>query len=214
MTNKTNKIYCFLGLPGSGKGTQIEILSKSIDASIISMGDEIRAELEEADMSDPFYQQMQERYDQGIPQPDEVIIDIVKKRMQKLEKNIIFDNFPFSHNQADLFFRLCQELDINSPELIVIDITPETSIHRVVFRKVCSECGHVTVNDGDTICEKCGGAMISRSDDNVETVQERIKNYLPRIKEVEKYFGEKGRVLIIDGSGSIEQVSQLISKAI
>lgn len=214
MSNEFQKIYCFLGLPGSGKGTQIELLSKSINADIISMGDEIRAELDEADLSDPFYRQMKERYDDGIPQPDEVVADIVKKRISKLERNIIFDNFPFSHKQSDLFFKMCEELGVNSPELIVIDITPETSIHRVVYRKVCSDCGHVMINDGDTICEKCGGPMISRSDDNVETVQERIRNYTPRIEEVENYFREKGRVSVIDGLGSIEEVEDLIKKAI
>lgn len=214
MKKENQKIYCFLGLPGSGKGTQIELLSKIIDAHIISIGDEIREELEGADLNDPFYRQMKERYEEGIPQPDEVVADIVKKKMSAIEKNIIFDNFPFSHNQADLFFKICRELDVTSPELIVIAITPETSIHRIVFRKVCSDCGHVMINDGDTICEKCGGPMMSRSDDNVETVTERIKNYSPRIEEVENIFRERGKVIEIDGSGTIEDVAALIKEVV
>lgn len=214
MTEKIDKIYCFLGLPGSGKGTQIEIMAKRINARVISIGDEIREELEGADMSDPFYRQMKERYDEGTPQPDEVVADIVKTRIASSKGNLIFDNFPFSHNQADLFFKICRELDVELPTLIVIAITPEASIHRIVYRKVCSDCGHVMINDGDTICEKCGGPMVSRSDDNVETVSDRIKNYTPRIEEVKGYFKEKGKVIEIDGKGTIEEVSKLISEAI
>lgn len=211
---RSHKIYCFLGLPGSGKGTQIDILSKVIDAKIISMGDEIRDELESCDLKDPFYKKMKELYDQGVPQPDDVIIDIVKKRIRSTETNIIFDNFPFSHRQANLFFKICDELDVNHPELIVINISPETSLHRIVYRRVCADCGHITADNGDAICEKCGGSMISRADDNEETVNERIKNYVPRIAEVVKYFKEQGRVYEIDGSGSVEAVAELIKAII
>lgn len=214
MSNSEQRVFCFLGLPGSGKGTQIELLAKNIKANIISIGDEIREELDGADLSDPFYRQMKDRYDDGMPQPDDVVVDIVKKRMSKLTDNVIFDNFPFSHNQADLFFKICEELEVSSPELIVINISPETSIQRVVYRKVCSDCGHIVIDEGDSICDKCGGPMISRSDDNVETVTERIKNYSPRIEEVERYFKDKGKVISIDGSGTIEDVSKLINEAI
>ena len=214
MSDQRRQILCFLGLPGSGKGTQIEILAAKTGAKMVSIGDEIREELESADMSDPFYRQMKEKYDEGIPQPDEVVADIVKKRIKSLDGNIIFDNFPFSHNQADLFFKICDELQFDKPKLVVISISPEASIHRIVFRKVCADCGHVVISDGDSICEKCGGAMISRSDDNVETVTERIKNYSPRILEVERYFRDKGEVIEIDGSGSINEVAKLIEKAV
>ncbi len=213
-TNNKIKIYCFLGLPGCGKGTQINVFSKSVNAKVISMGDEIRDELQSADLSDPFYQKMKQLYDQGIPQPDEVAVDIVKKRLKVSSGNIIFDNFPFSVNQASLFFKICDELEVNYPELIVINISPEESVHRVVYRKVCADCGRITADTGDNICEKCGGAMISRADDNEETVHERIKNYLPRINEVTNYFKEKGIVHEINGSGSIEEVTQLINSAI
>lgn len=214
MTNTNNKIYCFLGLPGSGKGTQIEILSKKLDASVISIGEEIREELESADFNDPFYKTMKSLYDQGVPQPDEVVVDIVKKRLQRINNHIIFDNFPFSHNQADLFFSICKELNVSVPELIVIDITPETSIRRIVYRKVCADCAHISSDTDVEICEKCGGAMVTRADDNEETVKERIKNYLPRIKEVENYFANFGAVHIIDGNGTIEEVANLVQEKI
>lgn len=213
-SNPTTNIYCFLGLPGCGKGTQIDIFSKTLDAIVISMGDEIRKELQDADLNDPFYSEMKRLYDHGVPQPDNVAIDIVKKRLANLTGNIIFDNFPFSKNQSELFFNICDELGVNYPKLIIIDISAEESVHRVVYRRVCADCGHITADIGENICDKCGGSMISRADDNEETVKARIKNYLPRIAEVKSFFEEKGLVCEIDGSGSIEEVSQLISSKI
>lgn len=208
------RIYCFLGLPGSGKGTQIELLAKNISARVISIGEEIRQELENADLKDPFYQQMKNRYDKGIPQPDEVAIDIVGKRLVNNSQNVIFDNFPFSKHQAELFFKICGESKWQRPELVVIKISADTSIRRVVYRKVCSDCGHIMINEGETICDKCGGPMISRSDDNIETVEQRIKNYQPRIEEVITCFRSNARIIEIDGSGSIEEVSHLIQENI
>ncbi len=215
MTHIKNKIFCFLGLPGSGKGTQIEILQKKINAKIISIGDEIRDEIEESDLSDPFYQEMKKLYDQGIPQSDEVVIDIVKKRIKHNNNlNLIFDNFPFSKNQAELFFKICHELEVNYPELVLIDITTEESIKRVVYRRICADCDHISSDPEIEICDKCGGAMIARVDDNEETVRQRIKNYLPRILEVEHHFKQHGKVHKIDGSASIESVAESIERAI
>ncbi len=211
---KNRKIYCFLGLPGSGKGTQIEILAKRINAQVISIGDEIREEIKEADMKDAFYREMKERYDNGTPQPDEIIIDIIKKRLLSIQDNIIFDNFPFSKRQCQLFFQICRENNVSIPDLIIINITSEESIKRIVYRKVCSDCGHVSLNHNDTLCEKCGGPMITRADDNLETVEERIKNYLPRISEVREAFMGHGIVFDIDGSGTVEEVSELIKNAL
>ncbi len=214
MTTKEHKIYCFLGLPGSGKGTQIETFSKKLNAKVVSMGEEIRKELENADLSDPFYQKMKSLYDKGIPQPDEVAIDIVKKTLRETDSHLIFDNFPFSQNQADLFFRMCRELNVNNPELIIINISAEDSLHRIIYRRTCSDCGHIMIDNGEPICEKCGGTTISRADDNEETVRERIKNYLPRIEEVKNYFLSNGIVHEIDGRGTIKEVNLLIESII
>lgn len=214
ITNQNIKIYCFLGLPGSGKGTQVEMLAKKLNAKVLSIGDEIRHELDGADFSDPFFRKMKENYEHGIPQSDSVVADIIKKRLKGNLHNIIFDNFPFSHEQADLFFKICHELNINKPELIIINISSDLAVKRIVYRKVCSDCGHIMIDDGDPICEKCGGSMISRSDDNKDTVLERIKHYSPRIDEVKAYFLHNGKVIDIDGSGSVEDVAKLIDQAI
>jgi adenylate kinase len=212
MINEKIKIISFLGLPASGKGTQAQILANKIGAKVLGIGDLIRDEIKNTDISDPFYASMKEKYDKGIPQNDEVVNDIVKKNIQKFGKNIIFDNFPFSEKQADLFFNLCCDIKADIPTLLLVIIDRESAIKRILSRKVCSSCETVYIDDGNQICEKCGGALVSRTDDNEETLAKRINEYIPRMEEVAVVFKKKGRVLKIDGEKSIKEVSEQIFK--
>lgn len=212
MSEENIKIISFLGLPASGKGTQAQILADKIGAKVLGIGDLIRDEIETADVSDPFYADMKEKYDSGIPQNDEVVIDIVKKNLAKFGNKIIFDNFPFSQKQADLFFKLCQDIHARIPFLILVKIDRETALRRILSRKVCTSCETVYIDDGNQICEKCGGALVSRSDDNEETLTKRINEYSPRMEEVLKAFKKSGKVLEIDGEKTIQEVAENIYK--
>lgn len=215
MTDTKNiKIYCFLGLPASGKGTQVNILAQKTGAQVLGMGNLIREDIEQADLTDPFYLDMKDKYDKGIPQSDQVIFDIVRKHLNyHKNKDIIFDNFPFSSEQAKLFFDLCEELG-HKPILIIVNVDPKTALNRIVHRKVCSLCEAVYVDGEASMCEKCGGALVSRSDDTVETVEKRIEFYLPRIKEVKEIFSSHDSVCDINGEGSISEVTRLITQAL
>lgn len=208
MKNKDIKIISFLGLPASGKGTQAEILARKINSKVYGIGDLIRDEIEGADLSDPFYANMKNKYDKGIPQNDEVVMDIVKKSISAESNKIIFDNFPFSEEQANLFFKLCDEIDAEIPILIVIEISKDTASKRILSRKVCSNCETVYIDDGNQICEKCGGSLVTRSDDNEETLKKRIDEYMPRISEVKEAFRNNGKLIEINGEKSIQEVSE------
>lgn len=208
------QIFCFLGLPASGKGTQVQILSTKIGAQVLGIGNLIREEIENGNSNDPFYLDIKHRYDNGIPQADEVILDIVKRHLKvHKEQNIIFDNFPFSTAQAEEFFKVCESVGVD-PVLIIVDIKPETAIKRIIHRKVCSSCEAVFMDSEATICEKCGGALISRTDDTIETVEKRIQFYQPRIQEVKDIFSKHNKVMKISGEGSVETVTKLINDEI
>lgn len=210
MTENNITILSFLGLPASGKGTQAENLAKKIGAKVLGIGDLIRDEIESADTSDPFYADIKEKYDKGIPQDDEVVVDIVQKNIDKFGTKIIFDNFPFSTKQTELFFKLCNDIGSKKPYLILVKISQETAFKRILSRKVCSVCETVFINDGNQICDKCGGALISRADDNQETLTKRINEYLPRMAEVIESFKNGGVIIEINGEKSIEEVSKQI----
>lgn len=207
---KERKILSLLGLPGCGKGTQGELLAKKTGAKIYGMGDLIRKEIESCDLTDPFCAEIKERYDKGIPQPDEIAIDIVKKNLTSVDGDIILDNFPFTAKQSDLFFELCKQLNIDNYLCVWIKLSPESAISRILNRKICSSCRKVYIGSEETICEVCGGALISRADDKEEVVKNRISIYKPNIDEVVEVFREKGRLIEIDGEKSIAEVEKEI----
>lgn len=209
MENK-RRVYTLLGLPGSGKGTQAEILAKKINAKNFGMGNLIRKEIENADLSDPFYKEMKERYDQGIPQLDEIAVDIIKKTIEKADGSVLLDNFPFTKEQARLYFEMCKELGIDDPKVILIKITPESAMKRILQRKVCSSCGKNFIGGEAEICDSCGGSLISRADDKAEVVENRISIYKPKIDDVVAEFKKRGALIEIDGEQTIPEVEKEI----
>lgn len=201
-------IYSFIGLPASGKGTQAAILAKKLGLKIVGMGDLIR-ETMAGDLSDPFVAEIKKRYDAGTPQPDSVAIDLVKNYLAALETGVILDNFPLTAGQSeflDKFLNIHSDWDF---VLLYIKVDPETAIKRVTTRKVCSECGSVYGATDEMICEKCGGALIVRTDDNEDIMRTRIEHYLPKIRETLAYFADKDfKVFDIGGEGTVEEVAE------
>jgi adenylate kinase len=212
--NNMNTIYVFLGLPASGKGTQAEILAKKENIKIVGAGDLVRETMAGAPV-DPFVAEIKKRYDAGIPQPDEVMIDLVKRYLDSLQQSVILDNFPFSLKQADFLENFIKDSKSmwQGPRIIYINLDPEVAIKRAISRKVCTSCGMIYGPTDEMICEKCGGSLVVRSDDNEETMRTRISHYLPRLSELIAYYKEKKADLIeIDGSKSIAEVTDLINK--
>ena len=196
-------IFSFLGLPASGKGTQSETFAKRKDLKLISIGDLIREEIESEEEKHPKIDDIKERYETGVPQEDDVIFDLIRKKMKKIEKGVVFDNFPFSKRQAELLEELIESDGWDKPVLIYIDIDPKTAYTRIMNRKICPSCNKV-YGVGETVCPECGQELVQRSDDNEETLTNRIELYQPRIEEMLEFFKKYGVVHDIDGEPSIE----------
>ncbi len=209
--NNQKTIYSFIGLPASGKGTQAAILAKRLDAKVIGIGDLIRETID-TDSTDPFVIDIKSRYDKGIPQPDNVAIDLVKSYLTKMDGDVIFDNFPFSIGQSQFIYDFIAEKPDWQITIIYLELDPETVIKRIISRKICASCGTIFDSSDEMICEKCGGALIVRSDDNEDTARTRIGQYLPKIKEVMEFFQAKSsKIIKIDGEKTVAEVSQEIS---
>jgi len=208
--NSSKKIYSFVGLPASGKGTQAYIFAKRLGTiTPIGMGELIR-EVIASDSKDPFVQEIKTRYDKGIPQPDSVVIDLVRKKLEDTKTDLILDSFPFTRGQAQFLESYLEEKSSFFHDLVIvyIKISPETAIKRATTRKVCSDCNEIYAETDEMICEKCGGALVVRSDDNVDTVKTRIEHYLPKINEVLDFYRQNGKKIIeIDGEKSVIDVS-------
>src|SRR3989344_6593101 len=208
----TKIIYSFIGLPASGKGTQAAVLAKRLGAKVIGIGDLIRTTID-ANNNDPFIVEIRDRYNKGDPQPDSVAIDLVKKYLVHIDSDVIFDNFPFSLGQSQFITDFITENTNWKIIIIYLELEPETVIKRIISRKICVSCGTIYESSDEMICEKCGGSLIVRSDDNEDIARTRIGQYLPKIKEVINYFESKsGKIIRIDGEKSDSEVSAEITE--
>ena len=212
--NSKHTIYCFLGLPASGKGTQATIFAEKHNiAKVYGIGQMVRDHITQND-TDPFLLDIKKRYDAGVPQPDEVIIDLVRNELKNTGSDIIFDNFPFSRGQAEFLIEYIKLNPIwQGPVVFHINVSPEVALKRVTARKICADCGKVYGETEEMICESCGGALVVRSDDNIETMEERLSHYQPRLKElIEVLSAAQIRVVEVNGEGAIEKIAEIIEK--
>ena len=200
-----------LGAPGAGKGTQATRISEKYGLPHISTGDIFRDNIKrgtEIGLLAKSYT------DKGQLVPDEVTCKIVEGRLaeEDCKGGYLLDGFPRNLFQA-------QELDKFSKVDAVINIDIDLSLlmDRLCGRRVCKSCGesyHVNFLNGKTTCEKCGGELYQRKDDNEETVGNRLKVYTEQTAPLIDYYKGKGVLIDIDGVGAIDEVFARICAAL
>jgi adenylate kinase len=205
-----NQIFCFIGLPASGKGTQAMSFAEERGFSHISIGDLVRVELKNEDGDTDLKKTIKELYDAGKPVTDEIVFKLLENKLATITGGVVFDNFPFNKAQADFLFKYCESHDWEMPRVIYIKIDPESAIKRISSRRICPDCKSIFI--GGENCEKCGAKLITRSDDNEETVRKRIANYMPNIEEVISIFKPKNLFFEIDGEPTIDEVKKQVSQ--
>ena len=187
-----------LGVPGSGKGTVAKILAKRTGLPHISTGDmfreQIKKETELGKLANSYISQ-------GQLVPDEVTINIVKDRLswEDAQNGAILDGFPRTLEQAKALEKILkeQEKEITIvPELVISD---EIIIERILNRATCSnkECGAIynakfKPPKVEGVCDICGSPLIIRTDDNEETIKNRLEVYRQNSKDLIEFYKEKG----------------------
>lgn len=200
----------FLGPPGSGKGTMAERVSERLNLAHISTGDMLREEIKKgSDLG----KQAKSYMDQGQLVPDEVIIGMIEERIKEpdAQHGVLFDGFPRTVGQAEALDKI-----VKIDKVINLEVPVQVIVDRVVNRRVCSKCGAVyntTTYHNDT-CEKCGGELITRPDDNEATVLERFRVYEEQTAPLIVFYGEKGIVRDIDATMPIEEEADMICTAL
>lgn len=204
------KIYCFLGLPASGKGTQAEMFAQERGFTRVGIGDLVREEMKTNTGDDEIITTIRKLYSDGAPITDEIIFKLLEKKLNSVEGNVVFDNFPLGKGQCDFLLEYAKENNWDKPIIIYIKIDPEFAVKRISSRRICPKCNAIFI--GGETCDKCGAELISRTDDNEVTVRKRIENYMPNIEEVINIYKENGKVIEIDGEPSIPEVKAQIDK--
>ena len=198
-----------LGGPGSGKGTQAELLSKALSIPTISTGDIFRKAISEGTEIGKVVGKYMEA---GLLVPDEIVIDTISERItcNDCSKGYILDGFPRTIRQAEALDKM-DDFDY----VVSLEVPDNVIEKRLTGRRVCSGCGktyHILydVVAADGICEECGKDLVSRADDNPETVRSRLKVYHSQAQPLKDYYSKKGKLLLIDGSGDTKAIRELI----
>lgn len=203
-----------LGAPGAGKGTQAEVISQKLNIPSLSTGNMLR---EAQKKGTPLGQQAKSYMESGQLVPDELVIGIIKERMAQPDcaGGFILDGFPRTVAQAEALDQMGVAID----RVIEIDVPDEAIVTRMSGRRVCEGCGasyHLTHNPpaAEGVCDKCGGKLVTRKDDDPKTVQQRLETYHRQTQPLVDYYRKAGKLRTIDGNQPLEEASAAILRAL
>ena len=204
----------FLGAPGAGKGTQAEIVSEKLAIPTVSTGNIIRAALKNGT---PMGLKAKEFIESGKLVPDEVVIGIIKDRLQEddCKNGFILDGFPRTVGQAEALDAMGIEMDL----VISIEVADEKIVERMSGRRICSGCGasyHVVYKAPKTadICDACGKSLYIRDDDAAETVLNRLSTYHSITEPLKDFYAKKGILICVQGCEKVEDTTAAVMNAL
>jgi adenylate kinase len=180
-----------IGPQGSGKGTYASRIAPILSIPHISTGDLLREEIKN---NTELGKKAKEYVDKGLLVPDELVMDVLKKRINQKDakKGFIFDGFPRNQEQAKALDK------ISKIDVVIELVVPEwILLKRLSSRRVCKSCGEIynilnVKPKKDGICDKCGGELIQRSDETPEAIKERLNLYKKETQPLINYYKEKG----------------------
>ncbi|MDD5927915.1 MAG: adenylate kinase [Firmicutes bacterium] len=199
-----------LGPPGAGKGTQAAKIVEKYGVPHISTGDIFRENIKKGT---ELGKKAQEYMNRGELVPDDLVIEIATTRLLEddCKNGFLLDGFPRTVYQAEKLDEFLAARDSKIDKVLDIAVEKEELITRLTGRRVCKACGasfHV-VNippKKEGVCDFCGGELIQRADDNLETVTNRIDVYEAQTMPLIDYYEKAGNLVHIDGSTGLESV--------
>lgn len=204
-----------LGAPGAGKGTQSAILTKQLSIPTISTGDIIREALKK---ETEIGKKAKGYVNKGQLVPDEIVISIVKNRIQEQDcaGGFILDGFPRNLSQAEAL----ENMGVRIDKAIDIEVNDELIYSRMTGRRVCKTCG-ATYNintdckpKNNGVCDNCDEELIEREDDELNTVKERLKVYYDQTEPLKGFYEKRGKLAKIDGTKPLTEATAEIIKVI
>ena len=201
------------GPPGSGKGTQGEILARSTGFPRISTGDLLRQAVKDGT---PLGLAAESSMKAGGLVGDDIVIGLVRERLARPDcrSGYILDGFPRTVAQAEAV----RAMDPARPELVIgIEIDPEALVGRLCARRVCSACQAVFNLEAQPparpgVCDACGGPLEQRPDDAPAVIRERLRVYLAQTEPLKALYRAKGVYRAVNGEAPIPAVAAEIAK--
>jgi len=208
----------FLGAPGSGKGTQADVVCKELKLAHIATGDLFRkAQAEGTDLGI----QAKAYMEKGMLVPDEITIQMVLQRISApdCEQGVILDGFPRNLKQAEALDKALAEQSQAIDKVAYIKVSEEELMKRLSGRWICRNCQfpyHI-VNSPAKVsgkCDKCGGELYQRADDTIETIKKRLELYFVETAPLIDYYTQSGKLLEVDGEGHVDEVGRRMAEAL
>ena len=203
-----------LGAPGAGKGTQADILCKELDIPTISTGNILRAAIKNGT---PTGMKAKAYMDAGKLVPDDVIIGIITERVAEEDcaNGYILGGVPRTIAQAEAM----EKAGIVFDAVVSIEISDETIMERMSGRRVCESCGasyHLVAvpPKQEGICDKCGGKLIQRHDDEPETVKHRLEVYHQETEPLKEFYAKRGLLKSVENQPTVAETSEAILRAL
>ncbi len=210
-----------LGAPASGKGTMTEFLKRDLNVPHIDMGGMLRSAIkEESELGKEAVKYISE----GKLVPDEVVIGIVRDRLEKedCKRGFILDGFPRTIKQAEALDEILSSQGADVKVInIDLDISQQEFLDRIVNRRLCSDkaCGAVyntkfkpPVEEG--ICDKCHAPLEHRKDDTAEVALNRLDTYEKQTKPLIEYYSAQGRLITVKASNGGKDNYDLVRDSI
>jgi len=208
-------IIVLFGKPGAGKGTQAPLLSKALEVPTLATGDVLRAARR---AGTALGREAQSYMDRGDLVPDSVILGILREELaQPQYKNgVILDGAVRTVPQAEGLKTMLASLGRSVDAVVALDIANEEIVQRLSSRTVCENCQTPYTGRaiGD-VCDKCGGALVRRKDDDPEAIRTRLRVYDDETAPVLAWYQKAGdKVVIVDGVGSVDDVTNRALRAL
>ena len=207
-----------LGPPGAGKGTQAKLLQEAFAACQISTGDILRKAVAE---KTPLGREAAQYIDRGALVPDDVIVKLVAERLKgkDCEKGFILDGFPRTIPQAKSLDAILEEMRLSLNRVLSVQVPREVIIERLAGRRSCKNCGalaHMVFDPPkrEGVCDRCGGELYQRRDDEEKTVAHRLEVYENQTAPLVDYYSERKLLREIDGVGAVDEIRDRVRRAL
>jgi len=217
-----------LGPPGAGKGTQGERIAKMLGIPKLATGDVLRAAVAQGT---PLGLAAKEAMERGDLVPDSVILGIMKQTLAEpgAANGVVLDGVVRTVPQADGLDRVLSELGRRVDVVLLFEVAEEELVRRLSARTTCEGCqAPYTGREPGTACEKCGGKLFRRKDDEPEAIRARMRAYREQTEPVIEWYEQRARksedasardrngprVVRVNALGDIDDITKIVMKAL